>query len=142
VSEACKNILFEYLCIYNSNDLPPREWSGEEWYNRSQRTDTYNQLSKWNKDQEAQLMFNELKEKTSSAYCSLIKGLAKVNSSLSRFHFVLFYLTFSQHIASFKVFGSSRSSRPFHGNEKQKFETRLGHHERNHKSDCLLVSLK
>jgi len=83
VSEACKSILLDYLCIYNSQDLPTKGILEDEWYNRVQNLntiyDTYNQSSKWNKDQEAQLLFNELKEKTSSAYCSLIKGMAKVS---------------------------------------------------------------
>lgn len=54
----------------------------ENWYTNGQYVketeESVTDPKEWRKGAEAELMFKELTEKNAQAYCSLIKGMAKV----------------------------------------------------------------
>jgi hypothetical protein len=76
--------LLDVLSIYNCSDYEMDAPLMEKWYTsgasfQNQTVDGQEIVpKKWNKNGEAELMFKELKEKSAQAYCSLIKGMAKV----------------------------------------------------------------
>jgi pentatricopeptide repeat protein len=80
VSEICKLVLLDFLCINNSNDLPQKSFPEELFYSRAdKRMEERNEstpVSTWNFKGEAHLIFDDLKTKTDEAYCSMIKGMA------------------------------------------------------------------
>lgn len=85
VSEACKMCLLDYLCIHNSKEEVKNMPALEKWYSeRNLSTYELEKLTKmklqssWRMGGEAELMFAEMKEKSAQAYCTLIKGMAKV----------------------------------------------------------------
>lgn len=83
VSEECKLSLLDVLSIYNSNDFEAKPPSMETWYTKNPFLKEENEEvdvkpKEWKKEGEAELMFKELTNKSAQAYCSLIKGMAKV----------------------------------------------------------------
>ncbi len=92
VSEACKMCLLDYLCIHNSKEEFKNIPTMEKWYNEGnltvwelQKLSKLNLQSSWRKGGEAELLFEEMKEKSAQAYCTLIKGMAKVRQFLHNF---------------------------------------------------------
>ncbi|RMZ97541.1 PTCD3 mitochondrial [Brachionus plicatilis] len=81
VSEECKHILLDLLSINNSGDIKERVPIEEGWFVKGQTRDMESRpkfvpQNTWKKGAEAEQMFNELRSKTTQAYCSLIKGMA------------------------------------------------------------------
>ncbi len=90
MSETCKLSLLDVLSLYNCNDYEKEAPPMESWFTKNtvkksrlsgeEEAAAFEEakLKLWKKNGEAEIMFKELKEKSAQAYCSLIKGMAKV----------------------------------------------------------------
>lgn len=84
VSEECKLTILDFLCVNNSKEEAKKMPLQEKWFSETnlnpwelEKLSKLNMQSRWKKNSEAEMMFNELTEKSAQAYCSLIKGMGK-----------------------------------------------------------------
>lgn len=78
ISQETRQLLLELLCFYNGQEPLPDEYLETRWL--KQKSDSENKKL-WRKDNLADKIFDEMKEKDSKAYCTLIQGLCKYYQS-------------------------------------------------------------
>lgn len=76
LSEDTKLQFLQLICYYNGEDTLDEEWLEERWFRQGVKGKE-RQRKTWKDGDLAEQIFNEMENRTSEAYCTIIRGMAK-----------------------------------------------------------------